>query len=155
MGYRSDVILAVAVPKEHADMLQAAYMLQPGVAEYKCMQEWKKTTDGDVVIFWAEFHDVKWYETYGDVQALERMLSLPADFAEQENSNFEAATMKIRVGEEMQDVEYDCLTHGGYDPYPAFELREALESRFSVRTEVVADCDGEPLEVADNVQTAR
>jgi hypothetical protein len=146
MGYRSDVVLAVALPTNHADTLIAAYMIQPGVQEHNCLKDWHKDVHGDKTILWVGFNDVKWYEGYEDVKAYERMESLCQDLAEAPGSTFLAASIFLRIGENEDDMERATHTYTqesnddvGYD------LLEALEERFAIRRELLVDAGGEPL----------
>ncbi len=144
MGYRSDVLLAVAVPRpQQADELMAVYAMHPLVQEYNLAKTWQRKTVGEcctVLIF--EMSSATWYESYEDVQGYEHMLTLAKTFADERGvdvSNADAtelgvcwpyATVKIRVGEEDKDIETDYNSNDG-------EMDDFVYSTFGVRREIV------------------
>jgi hypothetical protein len=150
MGYYSDVLLSVAVPKHFADTLLNAYRILPATAEHKCLRNWKRADYGDVTIFWAEFHNVKWYEEYKDVASFEAMFELCQTLSEA--GDFIASSLKIRLGESSDDNHYeDHVYFGDVDDEDKVQpLANALVERFSWTRRLNIDCDGEPLEQGDD-----
>lgn len=56
------------------------------------------------------FSDVKWYESYPDVQAIEEAWSkFDKTFSDEESASFGAE--RARIGEDYGDVEYDQTFH--------------------------------------------
>lgn len=85
MGYRSYVALAFkkdAVSKEVIDEAK----------KYWDESYWREREE-DVILFYAE--EVKWYDSYSDVQAIENIIQS----MDEENYQF------IRIGEEPGDIE--------------------------------------------------
>lgn len=149
MGYRSEVVLLVAVQKpEQADELMAVYALDPNVQKHDLLKEWTRHDYGADGIVFSYYNDyAKWYSEYKDVQGMERLLSLARDFydergydvgmldenGEQPTINmFPYAARMIRIGEEMQDMQID--THSS-----DADLEELLWERASVRRSIDLD----------------
>ena len=76
---------------------------------------------------------VKWYDSYEDVQGLERMFDVVQQFV-QERDVFLYAHRKIRIGEEDTDVEISID-----DNDPDHELKDELYDRMGVRRELTTD----------------
>lgn len=110
MGYYSDVTIAVAfASKEDMDEVLAVYAMLPEVQEYKILEDYWERREDNILLLYTQ-DSVKWYESFEDVQAVERLRSLVEEFHEQRNMPF--AWHKIRIGEEPNDIEYD-EAHGG------------------------------------------
>ena len=98
MGYRSDVAYRIRFEDEDALREFVALVLAKGekdltTALYDC-----EVADEDTLAFYTT--DVKWYESYSDVQAHHALL----DFAEEifgERSGY----MFMRIGEDADDVD--------------------------------------------------
>jgi hypothetical protein len=113
MGYRSDVLLAVAFDsKEERDEVWAVYCMNPNVQQHNLAEAWE-THDGDeCFMLWYQATDVKWYESYEDVQGFEHMLELVEKFGEERDFNY--AGCKLRIGENTDDAEaYDICSDDG------------------------------------------
>jgi hypothetical protein len=81
MGYRSDILLAIVFKtKEHRDEVWAIYCMDPLVQKHDVASQWTPH-DGDFFSLWFEGNDLKWYESYEDVQAFEHLQTVAAQFA--------------------------------------------------------------------------
>jgi hypothetical protein len=144
MGYRSNVLLAVAVSSpQQADELMAVYAMHPSVQTFDLAKNWQRKTVGKLctVLIFAEDH-VKWYESYEDVQGYEHMLTLAKTFADERGmdaSNADPndfvvcwpfATVKIRIGEEDKDIEIEYDSNSG-------NMESFIYDTFGVRREIV------------------
>src|SRR6056297_2826805 len=109
MGYRSDVcLMAVLNSKEQAEEVIAVYRMNKNVQKHNLWEEWRLVDMGNgvVVLIW-EAENVKFYETNADVQGLMYMGELLQDFADHRGDHFRFAWGKARIGEEVEDIEYD------------------------------------------------
>jgi hypothetical protein len=106
MGYRSDVLLAVAFEtKEQLEEVWAVYCLNPKVQEHNLAEAWEKKLDGDYPVLWYYANDVKWYDSYEDVMAVEAIFTLAETFKTERGDAFDYAWVKLRIGEEDGDTE--------------------------------------------------
>ena len=108
MGYRSDILIAVAFKtKAQRDEVWAVYCADPDVQTHNLAGQWKNSDseDGHVNILYYEAAGVKWYDNYEDVQGMERLLRLVEEF--EENRGFDFAYIKYRTGEELNDIEVE------------------------------------------------
>jgi hypothetical protein len=115
MGYRSDVVLmAVFANAEQHDEVMAVYRMDPNVQKHDLEKAWRRVdlNDGEVVRIY-EGNDVKWYESYEDVQGLEYLSSLLADFHDERQ--FDYAWGNVRIGEEETDIVYDTFSPDSND----------------------------------------
>jgi hypothetical protein len=123
MGYRSDVAYTIRfVHDDDTNNKQSFYTFlaeaKANAATAACFSEeerqWSEF-EVDEAKFRINFHadDVKWYESYADVQCHEALLSLAKEWDEDEDNHSEIAYMFIRVGEQMDDIEEKC--GGDYD----------------------------------------
>jgi hypothetical protein len=147
MGYRSDVAYGVRVDEVNlgenateeeknlsADgifLLMLTEMQQDEVAG-KCFDS---TYDINVYLTVnkenrtiAFYEDgLKWYESYADVKAHERLYEIAEEYAEQygsETMNNPVSCAFIRIGEETDDVEE---RGGGYDPWNIMYVSRSIE----------------------------
>ena len=70
---------------------------------------------------------VKWYESYEDVKAHERLYEIAEEYAEQygsETMNNPVSCAFIRIGEEMEDIEE---RGGGYYPWNIMYVTRSIE----------------------------
>jgi hypothetical protein len=129
MGYRSDILIAVAFKtKTQRDEIWAVYCMDPRVQEHNLAAQWKHTDDDaftPIAHYYAEH--VKWYESYDDVQGIERLLSLAEEFYE--NRQLPFAYIKYRVGEDIQDTEIEENHEGDADLISALWERAGIERR--------------------------
>ena len=124
MGYRSEVCLVVALrSKTQADELMSVYALNPLVQQNDLVGKWNRHVRDDVVFL--VFHDesIKWYAEYEHVQGMEHLLDLARTFNNERTDvgwiedgsdkpeltdGFPYAAYKIRIGEELQDIEEEA-----------------------------------------------
>lgn len=110
MGYRSDVVLmAVFANAAQHDEVMAVYAMHEFVQKHDLTKAWRRVDldNGEVVLVY-QGNDVKWYESYEDVQGLEYMSSLLADFHEERK--FDYAWGAARIGEDDDDIEHDVFS---------------------------------------------
>lgn len=108
MGYRSDVSIAIYGPEEAmAPFIAAQRMLPDSIIvtdkDYIKSYGFGTTVPGDPEIvphhiILAEFQQVKWYESYPDVQRWETLIA-------EASANPALCTEFVRLGEEGDDVE--------------------------------------------------
>jgi hypothetical protein len=147
MGYRSDVAYGVRVDEVNlgenateeeknlsADgifLLMLTEMQQDEVAG-KCFDSTYEITEhltidklNRTIAFYED--GVKWYESYADVKAHERLYEIAEEYAEQygsETMNNPVSCAFIRIGEETDDVEE---RGGGYDPWNIMYVSRSIE----------------------------
>jgi hypothetical protein len=113
MGYRSDVAYTIRfVHEDDTNNKQSFYTFlaeaKVNAATAACFHE----------LEWAEFQideanfrinfacdDVKWYETYPDVQCHEALINLASEWVNDEDNNSGIAYMFVRLGENEDDNE--------------------------------------------------
>lgn len=134
MGYRSEVCLAVVVKTAaQADELMAIYAMHPLVQEYDLANQWVRTDTTDAVFFHYYSNYSKWYEGYGDVQGMEHMLTLAKTFSEERiQQGFPYAAVKVRIGEEYQDIETNNHSSDA-------NLEDALLERVNIHRSIAVD----------------
>jgi len=104
MGYRSDVLIAVAFKdKEQRDEVWAVYCMDPRVQEHNLTGAWKNYDEGAYPVLWYEADYVKWYENYGDVEGIEHLIEVASTFAQERGHPY--AAINYRIGEELNDIE--------------------------------------------------
>ena len=129
MGYRSDVVLmAVFANAEQHDEVMAVYRMDANVQKYDLEKAWRRVDlkDGEVVRIY-EGNDVKWYESYEDVQGLEYLSALLDTFYEERQ--FDYAWGNARVGEEADDTVLDVFAPS---TNKAEELRDLIYDQLSI-----------------------
>ena len=107
MGYRSDVVIAVAMgSKKDLDELMSVYALNIFVQKENLIPSWEigEYEDAWVAMYTAE--QVKWYDSYDDVKGFEALTKLAENFWEERNMPY--AYRFIRIGEEDNDIEISC-----------------------------------------------
>jgi hypothetical protein len=126
MGYRSEVAYTIRFTSDDERAKQSFYTF---IAEAKaraatagCFNEVQGRWGGgdglevDEQRFRINFSasDVKWYESYEDVQHHEALIELAAEWANDEDNHSEIAYSFVRIGEETDDIDeknggdYDC-----------------------------------------------
>jgi len=78
-----------------------------------------------IIIFYES--GLKWYDSYKDVQAHERLYEVMEDYAEEygsETMNNPVSCAFIRIGEEVDDVEE---RGSGYDPWSIMYITRGIE----------------------------
>jgi hypothetical protein len=121
MGYRSDVAYTIRfVHEDDTNNKQSFYTFlaeaKVNAATAGCFGEHG----------WAEFEidearyrinfsadDVKWYETYADVDCHEALINLARDWDEDEDNHSNIGYLFVRIGENTDDIEEKY--GGGYD----------------------------------------
>ena len=104
MGYRSDVIIAVAFKDNaHRDEVWAVYCMDPRVQKHDLTGAWKNYDKGDYPVLWYQGNCVKWYDSYEDVQGIEHLAEVASNFARERGYHY--GSIYYRVGEEMTDME--------------------------------------------------
>lgn len=138
MGYRSDVVIAVAMQSEEdIRELMSVYALNIHVQKHNLLPEWTVGVMDDVWV--ALFHqdDVKWYDNYPDVQGFEAIIPLVRSFAEERGMKY--AYRRIRIGEEMDDVEIDCDENEGVSEDLADFLADHINVHRSIENELALE----------------
>lgn len=135
MGYTSDALLAVAFEtKEQLEEVWAIYCLHKFVQEHDLAKAWTRTdkawthTDTVYPTLWVSVQNVKWYESYEDVQGFEHMHTVAQTFADERD--FKYAWIKYRVGEDINDIEV-------VDDANSEDLREYLYDHSYIRREII------------------
>ena len=106
MGYRSDVVIAVAfAEKQHLDEVMAVYALNMYVQKHDLLSSWEIGEYDDAWVAMYNMESVKWYDTYEDVTGLNALGELAKKFWEERSIPY--AYRFVRVGEEDADVEID------------------------------------------------
>lgn len=104
MGYRSDVIIAVAFKdKAHRDEVWAVYCMDPRVQKHDLTGAWKNYDKGDYPVLWYQENYVKWYDSYDDVSGIDHLIDVASNFARERGHPY--GSVYYRVGEEMTDLE--------------------------------------------------
>jgi len=122
MGYRSDVkIVVITSSKEAMDDLLAVYAMLPEVQKAGGFEElgWERYELGEGRILTYEVNDVKWYDSYEDVQAITRLLEDVHTFNQERSEDVYAARF-VRIGEEYNDIEVE--NYGGDYEYEISEM---------------------------------
>jgi len=109
MGYRSDVSVVIypdECNQEKYDMLKVLMgtTFKDTVALFDANMEWRD--EGCALIF--NIVDVKWYDSYPDVQAFLRMLSMLENDTDGGIAGYNYEM--VRLGEDTDDIEF---TEGG------------------------------------------
>lgn len=110
MGYRSEVLLAIAFArKQDRDEVWAVYCMDPRVQKYNIAESWIKNDDEESGVFgmWWQANCVKWYGGYEDVDAYEHLQVVAEQFAD--NRDMAYAWLKYRIGEETPDIEEELI----------------------------------------------
>jgi hypothetical protein len=133
MGYRSDVVLmAVFANAEQHDEIMSVYRMNPKVQEHKLEEAWRRVDmDSGEVVRIYEGENVKWYDGYEDVMALNGLLDLMDTFHEEREFGY--AWGYARVGENNTDVEYEVDGAGDND------LKEVVYENLNVSRSVALD----------------
>jgi hypothetical protein len=107
MGYRSDVLIAIAFKtKTQRDEIWAAYCIDPRVQNDGLAGVWKNSNEDEFTpILYYYQESIKWYESSEYVQGIEHMRYVAEQFEEHRGMPF--AWLKYRIGEELTDVEVE------------------------------------------------
>jgi hypothetical protein len=133
MGYRSDVVLmAVFANAEQHDEVMSVYRMNPKVQEHKLEEAWRRVDmDSGEVVRIYEGENVKWYESYEDVIALNELSALMDTFHEEREFGY--AWGYARVGEEDTDIEYEVNGAGDND------LKDVVYENLNISRSVALD----------------
>lgn len=109
MGYRSEVMAAFyTTNKDEAPLLklfiEENWPKEGNLTAY----EWIKSDEHFGIIFHKE--DVKWYESFPEVQAFDAFTEKFMEIADSEEKKYNWFYEFVRIGEEYQDIE----TKGSY-----------------------------------------
>jgi hypothetical protein len=115
MGYRSDVVLmAVFANAEEHDEVMAVYRMDALAQKYDLEKSWRRVNlEGGEVVLIYEATNVKWYESYEDVQGFEYMSTLLDTFHNEREFNY--AWGSARIGENEDDTVYDVFSPDSND----------------------------------------
>ena len=102
MGYRSEVVLAVAFKtQEQMEEVLAAYAMDPLVQKHNIMQGWRMDKRHPRMVYFADH--VKWYPEFEDVQAVHNIETVAGEFASKRG--FDYGGYYLRFGENPDDKE--------------------------------------------------
>jgi hypothetical protein len=115
MGYRSDVAYTIRFTSDHDENNKQSFFTFLAEAKSKAATAACFTEETGQ---WSEFEvdekrlrinfaadDVKWYESYPDVQCHEALLDLAAEWVNDEDNNSGIAYKFVRIGEDDDDIE--------------------------------------------------
>lgn len=127
MGYYSDVVIGYAFPDEKtAREVIAVYSMSPQVQETEVRQVWRLSNADDCALLFCKFDGVKWYDSYSDVQAINHMQDVVANF-NREREGFTYAYRFVRIGEDFDDIEIEEHASGHSDSDLAQELWDRID----------------------------
>lgn len=135
MGYRSDVAIGIAFKtKEQIDEVLAIYQMRPFVSEHGLVEQWTVQDWNGVWGLTFNAVNIKWYDSYEDVQGLEDMVNVVKTFADERGNAFPYAHCKLRIGEADEDTErvYDLNE-------PGTDIAYVLYERMYIRRELQID----------------
>jgi len=119
--------MAVLDSKEQAEEVIAVYRMNKNVQKHNLWKEWRRVDmDDGVVVLICEAEAVKFDDAYEDVQGLMHMEELLQDFADHRGEDFRFAWGKARIGEDVEDTEYDV------SPDPMFELADVIYENLGI-----------------------
>lgn len=138
MGYRSQVAYVIAFEDKKTLNEFISLVMLKGGGEAKALRECEiEVVDGAFSCYRINFYgdDVKWYESYEDVQAHTWLYHYAVERFEDN-----CAYRFLRVGEEQGDIEDEHNDPSGkFDMYEDFYTRTVLEVPFSIGYEPVGD----------------
>lgn len=106
MGYYSDIAIAFAfAKKEDLERVYSVWKMQEDVVRLHLSDEWDIHQWGDVWGLTYTQNDTKWYDSFPEVSAIESMLAFVKSTYEAQEDEFVFAYRKIRLGEDLQDIE--------------------------------------------------
>lgn len=126
MGYRSDVVLAIAfdTPEQMEEVL-AVYAMDPLVQKHNIMEEWRMDEDHPRMVYFAE--SVKWYPEFEEVQAVHNIETVAGEFASKRG--FDYGVYYLRFGEYADDKEE---VYSGSDMDLAYALSDLVTIYHSI-----------------------
>lgn len=133
MGYRSEVAILVSFKnKEHRDEVLSAYAMSPKVQAENIVNAWEKIDpENDYPLLKFHAANVKWYESYEDVQAVHHLEQVLQMFAEERGLSY--GWLFIRIGESDDDIEQDSSYH---DEDEGDHMLECLWDKMSVNRSI-------------------
>jgi len=124
MGYRSDVAVAIMFnTKEDLLIFRTKHKILGGTGEQEITNLNVIEYQNKVVAF-AYYEDVKWYDSFQDVQAVTKMLE------DAQEAKF--STMFIRIGEETADVEHNPQIYFDEQGEVAWDLHDLFSINRSI-----------------------
>lgn len=110
MGYRSDVTMVMYTSADHKDKFAALKLY----VDENLPDQFEVVGEGDGRYLYCHINEVKWHGRYEEVDVYTRA------FCEWESMFIDEADLQgapifhyefMRVGEDMDDVEYDCSSY--------------------------------------------
>ena len=130
MGYRSDVVLAVAFEtQEQMNEVLAIYAMDSLVQKHNVMQEWRMDDCHPRMVYFAE--GVKWYPRFEDVRAVQNIETVAGEFASKRG--FEYGVYYLRYGEDPRDIEE---VYSGSDRELAHALSDLVTIYHSIEIDI-------------------
>lgn len=132
MGYRSNVAYTIRfVHEDDTNNKQSFYTFlaeaKSNAASAACFGEqgWAEF-EIDEARFSINFatEDVKWYESYADVQCHEALINLASEWVNDEDNNSGIAYKFVRIGEDNEDIE---VREGGDVDYNWAYVNRSIE----------------------------
>ena len=124
MGYRSQVVLAISKHLTPFLTLATSQNTEAQALVFKYADTFERDYGGDKswLLVWD---DIKWYESYEDIQAIEKFVQeASCDEYEFEVDGIKEASSEhirfVRVGEESGDIE--TIGDGFWDIYPSTQI---------------------------------
>lgn len=128
MGYRSEVAYQIRFDDTQTMGLFIQHVMG---SEDEHMITALKECEVDFKTYSINFHsyDVKWYDSYEDVQGHTRLYMLPD---KEDTPFFEKCDYKfIRVGEEQGDIDEEYSNHADLDVHDGFYTTTSIEIPFA------------------------
>ena len=124
MGYRSHVVLAISKHLTPFFMMKLSQNKEAETLVFKHNDEFDRDYGGDKS-WLIRFDSIKWYESYEDIQTLEKFIdeACSDEYEFEVDGKAEASSDHIRfvrVGEESDDIE--LRGDGFWDIYPSTSI---------------------------------
>jgi hypothetical protein len=107
MGYRSDVCMVIYGEHQYAMRELKALMDAAGIDLTKDWGDDRWGIDDEQFCFLTD--DVKWYDSYPEVQAVMKVWQLAQDTGEDEDGLTRYSGIFLRIGEETSDIEQESF----------------------------------------------
>lgn len=118
MGYRSEVIYAMHFQSEDDLTSCLAFMrMHSNPTMPELLGDLTRVPDTNIIALIQ--YDIKWYDSYAYVQAADFLL----DYAAHEK---EASTLKMRIGEEIQDIVFEHYYQDHCGLLDHFEINRSI-----------------------------
>ena len=124
MGYRSQVVLAISKHLTPFLMMKVSQNKEAEELVFKHADNFDRNYGGDKS-WLIQFDSIKWYESYEDIQTLEKFIheAVCDEYEFEIDGNAESSSEHIRfvrVGEESGDIE--VMGDGFWDIYPSTQI---------------------------------